>query len=128
MIEKKKTGRKPKYKLEFMNMVASKVVEDGLTFREAAKTFNVSQGSVSLWVKNFKKGFVPVNSRDMDREKDMQVYRLEEKVKDLTTEVGSLYLENQLLKKALSHAASNRKDSSSVITSRNLAQFQKDVE
>lgn len=125
--EKKKTGRKPKYKLEFMNMVASKVVEDGLTFREAAKTFNVSQGSVSLWVKNFKKGFVPVKSRDIDREKDMQVYRLEEKVKDLTTEVGSLYLENQLLKKALSHAASKRKDNSSVITSRNLAQFQKDA-
>jgi len=125
--EKKKTGRKPKYKLEFMNMVASKVIEDGLTFREAAKVFNVSQGSISVWVKNCKKGFVPINSRDIDREKDMQVYRLEEKVKDLTTEVGSLYLENQLLKKALSHAASKRKDNSSVITSRNLAQFQKDA-
>ena len=31
--ENKKTGRRPKFKLEFMNMVAEKVVIDGMTFR-----------------------------------------------------------------------------------------------
>lgn len=126
--EKKKIGRKPKYKLEFMNMVASKVVDEGMKFREVAKLFNVSQGSVNVWVKNYKSGKVPKNSREPDISIPGQVYRLEEKVDELTKEIGSLYLENQLLKKALSHAVSNRKDSSSVITSRNLAQYQKDVE
>jgi regulator of replication initiation timing len=59
--------------------------------------------------------------------KDTQVYNLEEKVKGLTTEIGSLYLENQLLKKALSHLQSKRKETSSVITSKNLDQYQKHV-
>ena len=79
------------------------------------------------WSENYKKGFVPVNSRDSGPSKDMQVYRLEEKVKDLTTEIGSLYLENQLLKKAFSHLQSKKKEGSSVITSRNLDQYQKDA-
>ncbi len=125
--EKKKIGRKPKFKLEFMNMVAEKVVIDGMTFREAAKTFNISSGSVAVWVKNYKQDQVPVNSREPEASPSTQVYRLEERVKDLTTEVGSLYLENQLLKKALSHAQSRKKGTSSVITSRNLDQYQKDV-
>ena len=111
-----------------MNMVTSKVVDEGMKFREAAKTFKISQGSVAVWVKNYKSGKVPKNSREPDISVNGQIYRLEEKVDELTKEIGSLYLENQLLKKALSHAASNRKDSSSVITSRNLAQYQKDVE
>ncbi len=125
--EKKKTGRRPKFKLEFMNMVAEKVVVDGMTFREAAKTFDISQGSVAVWVKNYKQGTVPVNSKEPQENPSTQVYRLEERVQELTTEIGSLYLENQLLKKALSHAASKRKDSSSVITSKNLDQFQRAV-
>ena len=52
--EKKKIGRKPKYKLECMNMVASKVVDEGMKFREVAKIFNVSQGSVNVWVKTIR--------------------------------------------------------------------------
>jgi len=114
--EEKMIGRRPKFTLEYMNMVAEKVVEDGMTFRVAAKTFDVSQGSITKWVKNFKKGHVPVNSRNDGISKDTQVYNLEEKVKGLTTEIGSLYLENQLLKKALSHLQSKRKETSSVIT------------
>jgi transposase-like protein len=125
--EEKKTGRRPKFTLEYMNMIAEKVVEDGMTFRVAAKTFDVSQGSIAKWVKNFKKGHVPVNSRNDGVSKDTQVYNLEEKVKGLTTEIGSLYLENQLLKKALSHLQSKRKETSSVITSKNLDQYQKHV-
>lgn len=125
--EKKKTGRRPKFKLEFMNMVAEKVVVDGMTFREAAKTFDISQGSVAVWVKNYKQGQVPVNSREPQENPSTQVYRLEERVQELTTEIGSLYLENQLLKKALSHAASKTKGNSSVITSKNLDQYQRDA-
>jgi transposase-like protein len=125
--EKKKTGRRPKYKLEFMNMVASKVVDDGMKFREAAQTFGISQGSVAVWVKNYKAGKVPTNSKEPKVNTSTQIYKLEERVDELTREIGSLYLENQLLKKALSHAASKKKGSSSVITSSTLAQYQKDV-
>jgi transposase-like protein len=125
--EEKKTGRRPKFTVEYMNLVAEKVVEDGMTFKVAAKTFDVSQGSITKWVKNYKNGHIPVNSRDDGISKDTQVYNLEERIKGLTTEVGSLYLENQLLKKALSHLQSKRKETSSVITSSNLDQFQKRV-
>jgi transposase-like protein len=64
--EKKKTGRRPKYKLEFMNMVASKVVDDGMKFREAAQTFGISQGSVAVWVKTIRQvkfPLIPKNQR-----------------------------------------------------------------
>ena len=54
--EKKIIGRQPKWTAEYMHMVAQKVVEEGMTFRVAAKTFGISTGAVSAWTKKYKKG------------------------------------------------------------------------
>lgn len=127
--EKLPPGRQPKWTPEFMEMVAKKVVEDGMTYRQAAKTFNVSAGSVSKWKQMYLANDMEYKSDKMVKtvSKDHQVYRLEEQVKDLKTEIGELYLENQMLKKALLTSQNTRKLNSSVITSENLDQFQEGV-
>ena len=123
--EKKIIGRQPKWTTEYMNMVSQKVVDEGMTFRVAAKTFGVSTGAINQWVKKYKKGTLVQNNADKEQAPDLKIYRLEEQVKDLKTEIGDLYLQNQMLKKALFHSQLKKKENSSVITSENLAQFQK---
>jgi hypothetical protein len=44
--EKRPPGRDPKWTNEYMFMVIKKVLEEGMTYREAAKTFNVSSAAV----------------------------------------------------------------------------------
>ena len=122
--EKRPAGREPKWTAEYMHMVVRKVVEEGMTYRKAAETFGTSQGSVAAWIRLYRKGtLVPVDKRK-EPPAEIKIYRLEEQVKDLKREIGDLYLETQMLKKALFHSQSLKKPNSSVITSENLAQYQ----
>jgi len=123
--EKKPHGRQPKWTSEFMWMVAQKVVEEGMTYREASKTFNISSGSVSAWVRKFRKGTLSATDTKHEVSDGLKIYRLEEQVKELKTEIGDLFLQNQMLKKALYHSQQKKKDNLSVITSENLDQYQK---
>jgi transposase-like protein len=123
--EKRPTGKPPLWTTEYMFMVAQKVVEEGMTYREAAKTFNVSTGSVGSFVRKYKKGNLNTFSKGNEPSDELKMFRLEEQVKELKGEIGDLYLQNQMLKKALYHSQQKKKDNSSVITSENLAQFQK---
>ena len=123
--EKRPAGKPPQWTSEYMFMVAQKVVEEGMTYREAAKTFNVSTGSVGAFVRKYKKGNLNAYSKGNEPSDKLKMFRLEEQVKELKGEIGDLYLQNQMLKKALYHSQQKKKDNSSVITSENLAQFQK---
>lgn len=125
--EKKPAGRAPQWTSEYMYMVAKKVVEEGMKYRAAAKTFNVSTGSVGSWVRKYKKGTLSASTKGVEQSEELKIFRLEEQVKDLKGEIGDLYLQNQMLKKALYHSQTKKKENSSVITSENLAQFQKAV-
>lgn len=126
--EKLPPGRQPKWTAEFMVMVAQKVVDEGMTFRAAAKLFGVSQGSVNLWVKNFRKGNLAAFRGSAEvLSNSHQVLQLEDQIRGLKCEIGDLFLQNLMLKKALFHSRKKKLESSSVITSENLEQFQKDV-
>lgn len=89
------------------------------------------QGAIASCVKQYKSG--TLGSSDHDRyakeqkTPDHRIFSLESQVKDLKTEIGELYLENLMLKKALSYSAQKKKEVSSMITSENLDQFKKDV-
>jgi hypothetical protein len=48
---KRPPGRKPKHSESFRWMVAQKVCKDGMSYREAGKTFGLSHGSISALVK-----------------------------------------------------------------------------
>jgi transposase len=125
--EPKVQGRPPTYNQEYMSMVAKKVVEGEITYREAGKTFGVSSGSISSWVRQFKKGSWPQASKVREATEKVKVIRLETHVRELKQEIGELYLENLMLKKALQYSQQVKKGNSSVITSENLDQFQKDA-
>lgn len=123
--EKRLPGREPKWTNEYMAMVVKKVLEEGMTYREAAKTFNVSTGAVGAWIRKQKKGTLGASPKASELSDEIKIFRLEEQVQELKGEIGELYLQNQMLKKALYHSQQKKKDNSSVITSENLAQFRK---
>ena len=47
--EKRPPGRTPKYTVEYY-MIARKVVDEGMSYSEASKTFNVSEGAISAYI------------------------------------------------------------------------------
>lgn len=127
--EKLPCGRPNKFTSEYMRMVASKIVDEGMTWREASETFNCSTGAIAKWIRDYKKGiFGLMSNKVKEQTKDHKIHTLESSIKDLKKEIGELYLENLMLKKVLSHSQRTKKENSSVITSENLAQFQKDAE
>ncbi len=120
--EKRPSGRPPLYTQEFMMMVARKVVDEGVRYREASRMFGISHGSIGVWVKEYRAVKRGKKSCTYNPSPEMRICRLESQVKDLKGEIGDLYLENLFLKKALNHSTDARKGDSSIITSDNLDQ------
>lgn len=127
---KRPPGRQPSHTPEYMTMVARKVVEEGMTYRVAAKTFGISHGAVHQWIKNYKdhKGKTKRTARRTKYQDEIESYRHQSQVKELKHEIAELYLENLMLKKALQHSLQLKKENSSAITSENLAQLQRGAE
>jgi hypothetical protein len=55
--EKRPPGRDPKWTNEYMFMVVKKVLEEGMTYREAAKTFNVSSGELEPGSESIRRAY-----------------------------------------------------------------------
>lgn len=129
---KQPSGRTPNYTPEYYMMMAKRVVNEGLTYREAGKAFKCAHGTVSHWVKLYKNGQLPERIRKNESRKksadDLLMYRMERYVKQLKEEIAELYLENALLKKAQIYSQQMKKLNTSVITSANLDQFKEDAE
>lgn len=122
---KRPPGRQPKHTLEFMVMVARKVVDEKMTYSEASKVFGVSEGSIGTWVKRYKKKHWGPAAKSKEVSDEGHRYQVETQIKELKHEIAELYLENLMLKKTLRYSVDSKKETSSVITSENLAQFQK---
>lgn len=122
--EKRPPGRQPRHSVEYRMMVARKV-DEGMSYREAAKTFDLSHGSVHAIIKQYRdKGAKAKRSVQKSKyQKEVEDYRHQSQLKDLKLEVANLYLENLMLKKALEHSLRKKSDNSSVITSENLDQL-----
>ena len=125
---KKPIGRKPNHPIEYYLTMVKKVTSGEMTYRQAAKAFGVSHGVVAAWVKKFKKGTILKAKKKWTETDTAKNQRLEAHIKELKEEVADLYLQNQMLKKAISYAQSLAKDNSSVITSENFGQSEEDVE
>ncbi len=120
-------GRQPTYTLEYMMMVAEKVSRGELTYRQAAKTYGASHGSIGSWVRQYKSKNWGKNIRRKvhSMSEHVQKTRHEAQLKELKHQIAELYLENLMLKKMVEYAQTTKKESSSVITSENLEQFRK---
>ncbi len=127
--EKRPPGRRAKHSPEYRTMVAKKCLEGGMTYREAAKTFNLSHGSVYAIIKEHKGQGAKTkrNQRNGKYKQEVDAYRHQAQLKDLKLEIADLYLENLMLKKALEHSLRKKNDNSSVITSENLDQLKEAV-
>lgn len=127
--EKRPPGRRAKHSPEYRLMVARKCVEEGMTYREAASTFNLSHGSVYQIIQQYKNQGAKTkrNAQVSKYKKEVDDYRHQAQVKDLKHEIAELYLENLMLKKALEHSLRTKKEDSSVITSENLARLKEAV-
>jgi transposase len=128
--EKRPPGRQATHSVEYMMMVAKKVAEEGMTYREAGKTFNISHGTVNAWVQKYKNRTLNSKRRERKSKYDQEVeeYRHTAQIKELKHEIAELYLENRMLKKALKHSLQLKKESSSIVTSENLEQLKEDAE
>lgn len=128
--EKRANGRPSKLSTEMRMVIAKKVIDKEMTFREAAKLFGVSTGAITACVKLFKKqGSLAQNrKRTAEFKTDVNEYRHQAQVKELKQEIGDLYLENQMLKKFLNKSLHIKKFAGSVITTENLDQLREDVE
>lgn len=128
--QKKRIGRTPKYTEEYYMMMAKHIVDENLSFREAAKIYKVSHGTVNHWLKLYKSGKLPQRIKKAKLQVESQdslIQRMDRYIRELKAEVGELYLENQMLKKAQQLSRQIKNERSSVITSENLAQWQKDA-
>ena len=128
--EPKKIGRQTKFTPEYYMMMCKNIVEDNLTYRQAAKIYNVSHGVVHHWLKLYRSGQMPgylKNAKKKAESHESLLHRQDRYIKQLKTEIGELYLENTMLKKAQILFQQNKSVDSSVITSENLDQWQKAV-
>lgn len=121
--EKNPTGRAPKFSAEYYMMMARQVVEKGMSYRTAANVYKCSHGTVSHWVRLYKEGILPGRVKKEKRDavsSEAALIRIERHVKMLKTEIGELYLENLMLKKALEYSSQLKKQDLSVIISEHL--------
>ncbi len=100
------------YSKDFKRQVVESVVSGTATQAELAREHRISPILINRWIKDYQAGkfFEKVNSQDMAK--------LELKVRDLERLVGKLTLENEILKKLRDLNTKEKKDSSSVVTSR----------
>lgn len=123
--EKVPPGRQPTHSVEFMVMVARRVVEEGISYREASKLYGVSHGCVYDWIKKYKKKNWGRMAKSKEVSEELQRYRTDTRMNELKHEIAELYLENLMLKKTLQHFQQVKKENSSVITPENLAQLRR---
>jgi len=128
--EKRPPGRRSKHSETYQLMVAKKLVEDGMSYREAGKTFGLSHGSIANIVKKYRnKKFNGKRQETKSKyKKEAEEYRHQAHIKDLKLEIADLYLTNLMLKKMLENFLAKKKSASSEITSENLDLLPADAE
>lgn len=127
---KKPPGRPSKYPYEFRRMISEKAVSGKYTFRELAQQYGIPHGVINAWKKMYVAGDLEkMNEPTLKKPSSAinKVIALEQENKKLKEELGDLYLQVQMLKKAQVFAQQLVKESSSIITSADLAQYEEDA-
>jgi len=127
---KKPIGRPSKYPYEFRKMVAEKALTGSQTFRALSREYKVPPGVITKWKRYYEAGTLDEMSeprRSMDSG-DIKAMNLEKEIRMLKEQLGDLYMQNHLLKKAQAWALQTKKESSLIITSENLDQLDEDVQ
>lgn len=101
---------------DFKKQIVESIVSGSATQAELAREHRISPVMINRWKKDYKAGkfFENVSSSDMAK--------LELRIRDLERLVGRLTLENEMLKKIRDLDTKEKKDSLSIVTSRDWEQ------
>ena len=126
---KKPVGRPSKYPYEFRKMIAEKAMTGTQTYRALAREFDVPHAVITKWKRHYERGTLDTlnEPRRVIDATDTRVMNLEKENRMLKEQLGDLYMQVQLLKKAEAWAQRAKKESSLIITSENLDQLDEDV-
>jgi transposase len=109
-----------KFNFEFKKQIVE-AIEAGMPINEAARRNGISPSVISHWRDKFRTGTLidRPSAREKALEKELQRYK---------AKVGELTVEIDVLKKLDAWIQRKRKLDTSIITEKNLAEFQKDAE
>jgi transposase len=101
---------------DFKKQVVELIVSGTSTQAEMAREYKISPVLINRWKKDYKTGkfFENVSSHDMAK--------LELRVRELERLLGKITLENEMLKRARDLGTKEKKDDSSIVTSRDWEQ------
>jgi len=101
---------------DFKRQVVESIVSGTSTQAEIAREYKISPVMINRWKKEYSKGkfFENVDSQDMAR--------LELRIRELERLLGKLTLENEMLKRARDLNTKEKKESLSIVTSRDWEQ------
>jgi transposase-like protein len=104
---------------DFKKQIVESIVSGTSTQAELAREYKISPILINRWKKDYKTGkfFENISSRDMAR--------LELRIRELERLVGRLTLENEMLKKIRDLDTKEKKEGSSIVTSRDWEQRQR---
>src|ERR1035437_1197186 len=119
---KRTPGRRSKHSESYQMVVAKKMIDEGISYREAASTYGLSHGSISNIIRKYRDGKLNLKRKETTSKyaKEVESYRVKTVMNDLKLEIANLFLENLMLKKMLEVSRQMKKENSSVITSENL--------
>ena len=112
--------KKNKYSLEFKQQLISEIENNSVSLSEQARRHSLSPCLLSTWRKKFNDGTLAASP-------DRRVRELEKENESLKTTIGSLYRQVEALKKMELDSLRRKKESSLIISGRNLAPSQKPV-
>ena len=103
---------------DFKKQIVESVVSGSATQAEMAREYKISPVLINKWKKDYKTGrfFENVDSQD--------IAKLELRVRELERLLGKITLENEMLKKIRDLNTKEKKDISSIVTSRDWEQSQ----
>ncbi len=124
--EKRAPGRQPIHSFETRVMIGRQVSNGEFTYSKASQAYGISEGAIGVCVKLYRdqESGKKRTERKEERSEVLVEYHHQSQLKDLKQEIANLYLENQMLKKMLSHFRQHKKENGSVITPENLAESQ----
>ena len=109
-----------KFDVQFKIKVAEAIVSGAAEIGNVCREHQLSRSVVDKWISRYNEGALGV-AANRERELERQVEKLQAKIGELTMQID-------LLKKVEAWKLSQRSVDTSIITSSNLAQFQRPVE
>jgi transposase-like protein len=106
-----------KFTIGFKQQVVQEVEAGLITKIQAARKYELSAGAIERWIWKYRDGTLVEKPTTEEKALKAENERLKAKIGELTMQID-------LLKKLEAYAQQRRKENTSVITLRNLAQFQ----